>query len=652
MSLLKSKKLKELQQENEELKKLIDGLSDKENQLKNFDDLVKKARLEYADISSKKDQTAQKLETLQKEKAKLASELNKISSDIKQLREIKLSEKNQILSMGKATDLPEQSINDYSKMTIEEIEAAEKRKNEITSETNKLSKIFEETKNKVNEGKKVLNNLNSEIEKKKEEISSIIERQMLVSDDQYKNLSLSFGNKNIDEVQLRIEKLAANEKELTDMINNRKQLLTQLDKRIREKKAIVNSMSGTGDPKNKLTQNEFSNNEQVLELEIKIEAMETRLTLLTDEFKSKKELTNDLQIEYQKISEDLESGKNELSALNESSEIATVRLTDLDNSLTFLDKEFEKISKEVSDKMALREKLDEEISEKTNQKNDLEDILKELKETTTILAQLKNDIETGSGQSAKRFTGVLQYYSTLITDINKKKTLVEKDLNKKLKELKSKENSINEKQLVLDEMENVLVIRNNKLKLFEDLTKKISGQRELLEKNIIDSNESKQPTDLIVNSEIPQKKLLEYENALKEMLSNSDKYSGDLISTRMIIEKEIFDNKKRLNELNQNIRQSTTELSSLRDSISKIKIEHEEHRVSINKLASVKSKLEEQIEKNKQVIDKYASIKDKIRQEQELIKKKRELSSTTNSSVPTTNGGKIFEPHNPNWIKL
>ena len=111
MSLLKSKKYKELQRENDELKKLIDGLSDKENQLKNFDDLVKKARFEFADISAKKDQTAQKLETLQKEKTKLAAELNKISYDIKQLREIKLSEKNQILSMGKATDLPGQSMS-------------------------------------------------------------------------------------------------------------------------------------------------------------------------------------------------------------------------------------------------------------------------------------------------------------------------------------------------------------------------------------------------------------------------------------------------------------------------------------------------------------------------------------------------------------
>ena len=99
MSLLNSKKFKELQSENDDLKKYIDGLGEKENQLKHFDELVKKARLEYADIATKKDQTAQKLESLDKDKAKLINELNKISLEIKQLREMKLTEHNQLRSL-------------------------------------------------------------------------------------------------------------------------------------------------------------------------------------------------------------------------------------------------------------------------------------------------------------------------------------------------------------------------------------------------------------------------------------------------------------------------------------------------------------------------------------------------------------------------
>lgn len=652
MSLLNSKKLKELQTENEELKKLIAGLTEKENQLKHFDEMVKNARLEYADISTKKDHTAQKLEALEKEKTKLVSELNKISSEIKQLREIKITEQNQILSFGKAVNETYQTSEFNSEINAREIEAAEKRKNDIALETFKLRKNFEETNNKINNGKKVLNNLNTEIEKKKEEISSLIERQMLISDEQYKNLNLSFGNKSIDGIHLRIEKLSAQEKELTEMINNRKRLLIELDEHIGEKKLIVNSESVPGGQIDKISSAEISKKELNLEIEIKIEAMETQLSSLTEEFKAKTELFYELQSDNKQLSEDLQSGKEKLEKLNESIEVATVRLTDLDYSLNILEEEFEKISKDVSDKVTVKENIEAEIIKKTNQKIELDDVLGELRETTTILAQLKNDIEKGSGQSAKRFTGVIQYYSATINDIYKKKTLVEKSLIEKEKLLKSKQLIIDEKQALLGEMENVLFIRHSKLKLFENLTREITEQRKFLEINNFATEDPKQSGEFIVSSEINQKKLLEYENALKELMHNSDKYSSDLISTKILLEKEISDNKRRLNELNQNIRQSTSELTNLHDSINKIKIEHEAHRVSMNKLASVKTKLEDQIEKHKKIIIKYTNIKEKIKQEQELIKKKKELASSSKTSKTTDAGGKMFESHKPNWIKL
>jgi chromosome segregation ATPase len=276
----------------------------------------------------------------------------------------------------------------------------------------------------------------------------------------------------------------------------------------------------------------------------------------------------------------------------------------------------------------------------------------ELRETTSILAQLKNDIEKGSGQSAKRFTGVLQYYSSMINDNYKKKANLEKVLNQKEKEFKEKQLRVEEKQSVLEKMENVLFVRHQKLRLFEDLIRSITDQRKILETSNFSSADLIHEGNLIVNSEISQKKLLEYENALKELLNNTDKYSGNLIGTKSLLDKEIADNKNRLNELNQNIRHSTSELYDLRNSINKIKIEHEDHRVSINKFAVIKTRLEEEINKSKLLIDKYASIKEKIRQEQELIKRKRELTASIKPSKKISAIEKTFETHNPKWIKL
>ncbi len=658
MSLLNSKKLKELQSENEDLKKRMDGLAERENHLKNFDELLKRAHIEYAEIATKKDQTAQKLEALERDKAKLVSELNKISFEIKQLREIKLTEHNQVLSLNKALITPNQpedkNVNSSkSKLLLSnEIEAGEKRKNDIALETFQLRKKFEEINTKIIDGKKILHRLNSEIEKKKEDISSLIQSQKSIAQVDNKNFNLTFEKQKGDEIQTRIAMLINHEKELTEKLDGRRKQLANLERQIEENKSHAGNEAEINDSFARLSQTESIKKEYLLELEIKIEAQEALLTSLTEEYKAKTELYNELQSDNEQILEELQSGKEKLTELNESIEIQTIRLSDLDYSLNILEEEFDKSSKDISEKMTVKEDLDLQINEKTKQMVDLEDILRELKETTSILARLKNDIEKGTGQSAKRFTGVLQYYSSTINDMSKKKINLEKVLTQKEKEFREKQSLIEEKQSVLEEMENVFFIRHQRIKIFEDLTRSITDQREMLNGGSYSPEDVVQNGSLIVNNDISENKLLEYENALKELLSNTDKYSGNLISTKSLLDKEITDNKNRLSELNQNIKQSTSKLHELRNSINKIKIEHEDHRVSINKLASVKTRIEEEINRNKLVFDKYASIKEKIRQEQELIKKKREITASLKSSNKISAGGKTFESRNPKWIKL
>ena len=659
MSFLNNKKLKKLQEENEELKKRIDGLAEKENHLKHFDELLKKARIEYAEIATKKDQTAQKLESLDRDKAKLIGELNKISHEIKQLREIKLSEKNQVFSLRNVfdnTNQPTEFNNDNSSkaklLLINEIEAAEKRKNNIALETLSIRNKFEAINNKITDGKKVLDRLNAEIEKKKEEISSFMLKQNSVSATQNKNFNLIFEEQNTDQIQDRIIELSNQEKELTEKLNSRRKQLEELGRKIEEKKLSVINELKISDSIVGLSQTESLKKELLLELDIKIDAQEVLLTSLNEEFEAKKELYNELQVENKQLLEDIKSSKEKLLKLNESIEVETIRLTDLDYSLNILEDEFDKLGKDISEKQTIREEIELQINEKTNQKVELEDLLKGLRETTTILAQLKNDIEKGTGQSAKRFTGVLQYYSSMINDIYKKKSDLEKTLSHKEKEFKEKHILVEEKKSVLEEMENVLFVRHQRLKLFEDLTHAITNQRKMFESGSYSADDFKQTGKLVVNSDISQKKLLEYENALKEILNNTDKYSGNLISTKSLLEKEIADNKNRLNELNQNIRLSTSELYDLRNSINKIKSEHEEHRVSINKLASIKTKLEDEISKHKLVVDKYARIKEKIRQEQELIKMKREIIASVKSTTNFSSGDKTFETQGAKWIKL
>ena len=647
MSFLNSKKLRELQTENEELKKYIKSLEEKENQLKRFDELVKKARLEYANIASKKDQTAQKLESLDKDKAKLLSELNKISLEIKQLREMKLTEHNQLSTLRDALnnpDLSSEEVSDSSlkskEIILNEIELAEKRKNDITIETFKLKKSFELINNKIVDGKKVLDKLNEAIEKKKEDLSSLIVKQSSIAYIGNKNIGGNFNNQNAEEIQTGINNFLSEEQEITEKIKLLKTQLEELNSQISEKKIIVNNST-------QITEKELS-----LEIEIKIEGKEAQLKALTDEIKAKVELRDELTAENKKIAEELSSNQKELAKLTERIDIETIRLTDLDYSLNILEDEFERSSKDIAEKISTKEELDFQITEKLNHKIEIEDIIKDLKETTTIIARLKNDIESGNGQSAKRFTGVLQYYSTMINDIYKKKSDLEKVLIQKEKELKEKQLLIDERQAVVEDMNNILFVRHQRSKIIKDLTLEITKQREMLERMSLGFEMVNQNSNAVVNIEISQKKLLEYENALNEILSHKDRYASELMTTKSSLEKEIVDSKNRLNELNKNIRFSTGELSELRNSISKIKIEHEEHRISINKLAAIKTKLDDQIDKNIQVIDKYTKIKDMIREEQQIIKKKRELTASVKDSKKINESEKSFGPHNPKWIKI
>jgi len=234
----------------------------------------------------------------------------------------------------------------------------------------------------------------------------------------------------------------------------------------------------------------------------------------------------------------------------------------------------------------------------------------------------------------------------MINDFYKKKADVEKTLAHKEKELEEKQRLIEDRQSAISEMENILYLRYNRAGIIKELTQAIAEQRKLVERGTFIPIDSELKDNSVVNKNILHKKLIEFENALKEILSGSDKYSFDLINKRLSFEKEIFSSKSRLSELNQNIKHSTNELTELKSSINKIKIEHEDHRVSINKLAAIKEKIEEQIDSYKKIIDKYAMIKEKIREEQELIKKKRDLTEQINSSTKTA------AVHNPKWIKL
>jgi chromosome segregation ATPase len=623
--ILSSKRIKELETENEELKKLLQSFSAKEEKLKRFDELIKKARIEYGDITQRKDQTAQTLELLENEKTKLNHEIQKISYEIKQLRELKIDEHNQLLTLNNAL-LDSGKISHDDKVNqlsgtkfnlYEEIDAAEKRKNKLKNETLELEKKYKETYQKIQEIKDVEQTLRTKIEKRKEELSIIIESHNAILEEQRENVNSRFGGLNDEE------------KKISDEVRLRA---------------------------DKLSEEEIAKKRIISELEDKISNKKTQLESLTGDYKTKTALLNEASDKNKQLLEEIEIKTKQLYELNESIEIATAELTDLDYGLNILGDEFKNLSKEFQDTKSTKDEIYSTLKEGAKEKKELEGYLKELRETTTILAQLKNDIEQGSGMSAKRFAGVLKYYSTYISEMYKQKIHLEKILDKKEKDVEEKDKLLYEKQSALNEIDKVMFIGQDTAELFQELIRKIQKQWEQI-KNIVSFSETKGFSQIIQNKETltendpTDKKLSEFENTLKEMLKKSENYFNKYDEKRPVFKNEKREYGQRLNELNKNIRDSVNELSNLHSSINKIKEEHEEHRQDINKLVSMKKRLEEEISKYKVTIDKYEKIKQKILKEQEMIRGKKGIKEQKDQVTKHDESEKIPNPDNYNWVK-
>jgi len=625
--ILSSKKIKELETENEDLRTLLQGFSAKEEQLKRFDELIKRARFEYIDITKRKDKTAETLELLDKEKVRLYNEVRKISYEIKQLQELKVSENNQLLVLSNAlldsgNFSHDEKLNQLSKtknILYQEIDDAEKRKNSIKKENFELEKRNAELNRKIKEVKAIEHTLRSEIEKRKEEISILIENHNTIIREHQENLKAKIsmlngeGSKTAQEKGFKISVDQFSQEEIM-----RKNLISELDQNINLKKSQLES--------------------------------------LQDDYRSKTALLNEASAKNNNLLEELELKTSKLSEINESLEISTAELTDLDHAMNVLEREFTALSKMFQEKLAIKNDIDEHINGQTKSKNELEKELKELRETVTILSRLKNDIEQGSGLSAKRFAGVLKYYGATIGELVKEKLQLEKILSKKQKDIDDLDNLLYEKQSVLHEVERALFIRQDTEELFQESIKRIQGQWEQI-KNIIPTQDQKyfdkilRDKEEISGTDHCKPKIAELEKSINDLIEKSAKYFSRFDKKRFTVGTEKQEYNERLNELNSRVRASVDELTKLQKSINKIKEEHEEHRHDINKLSTIKKKLEEDIGKYETTIGRYEKVMEEIKHEQNSVREKR-ISQDQSADVIKQKENKNSQDLDKfNWIK-
>ncbi|HEY6626934.1 MAG TPA: hypothetical protein VIZ21_08255 [Ignavibacteriaceae bacterium] len=245
MSFLRSKKLKDLQSENEELKAFIQSITNKESHFRRLDELLRKARVEYANITIKKDQTVLTLEHLGKEKIKLNSQTQKLSNEIEQLREMKVYEQNQIhkLTNNSADQHNENEIG-IKFPVYKEIELVEKRKKELEKETAEMEKRFREVYQRVLDVEGMEKSLDLEIKKRKEELNSLNERKNEFGKEQLRNFTIRITSlkdnekRNLLEIKQKIKQLSDRETGLNNKLEIRNRELQEIENKIGQKRSI------------------------------------------------------------------------------------------------------------------------------------------------------------------------------------------------------------------------------------------------------------------------------------------------------------------------------------------------------------------------------------------------------------------------------
>jgi len=159
--MFNSKKLKQLSDENNELKTTIETIHGKEENIKNLNIVLKKMRLEVAELNDQKKALIDSIEQIKNQEAGKKSEIVDLSRKIDHLNEMRDELQNVVLSYTNKIEDIESTI----KRNEEEVSGSEKEVNEIEDIERNNAELYKkqlEAEQSLNEALANTNQLNEE----------------------------------------------------------------------------------------------------------------------------------------------------------------------------------------------------------------------------------------------------------------------------------------------------------------------------------------------------------------------------------------------------------------------------------------------------------------------------------------------------------
>ena len=452
----------------------------------------------------------------------------------------------------------------------------------------------------------------------------IAEEQKPINSNESKRNELNDSNSVI--ISFQEEKSSTNKSENSEIPSSEVSLQKNIQSVIRN---LEKEAAKLREHINQLKMTEELKRELIGKLKDDLSGKEIELAAVENDIKIKSNQFKEVSIKNQQLAEEIEFKNNKLAKLNSS-------LNDKKNHFDQLEKnisELEESIAKLNDELAQRDKVKTETNNKISSGKEALNALKLRAETVRkniLNLDLKQkEIKENNKLFEERFVKLFEKYSEDVNDMNNKRNVLEHMLKKKEEDIEEKDNTLAEKIALLDETEKVLLLRQKDIDSLDDLLKIIKDQRELLKGDIqnLDAKAAEKKLEneeLKIESDVLRGKISEFDKGLLGLLNSAEERLKKSTERREKLDGEIKEYEIRLGELNNDIKDSMNELVNLQDAIGKIKVEHEEHRLEINKLASLKNKLYDEINKSRIILDKYKKIRERIRIERDSILKQRE----------------------------
>jgi chromosome segregation ATPase len=623
--MFKSKKVKRLSEENEELKTRFQILYGKEENIKNLNEVLKRMRLEVSQLNEEKRTLQESIDQVRNQGEHKRHEIEELTKKIEHLREMKDELQNVVLNYSSQIENIEARIKEPGEKTgyaipgQTETNEFENDNSELLGKQDEIEKFLNDAiarRNEINENESELighrENLSSEVAKLENKLGELLETFGEIT------VKIKSGNEKITTLRNEEERIKkAIEKKQNEISNVEAKLL-----RLKEEEGELQSKIGGLHSEESTKLNRVKEIESVLAEKIEIKnSLEEEHTILMNELNEQRKTLLNAKKEYELLNGETGARKKELFNTEQTLAIKAQKLTNLNMELKDCEKRHQAISSEINEIKNQRLEIHNDIQKEKEAANRFTEQNRKLTELVPLLEKRKEEIEQGNAELEERFTIMFQKFNQELNQINRKRSVLEQIVLRKEKDVDEKDQQLFEKIAGLEESERILNMRQIEI---ESLEKQIAGLREHKEVYRNELNKMEQETlerktysaDIRLETELLLKKKVTLEQNLQDLLVYMNESFGKSKDRNVKFENEMNYYEEQIQAYRSDISDSLKELDEVRASIGNLKIEREEYKGQVTRLNTLKKKLQEEISKHQMILQRYQKLREKLKIEE------------------------------------